>query len=108
MDAVIPYPWNSPHQKVARTHSSDKFADAFNEAQFVIALRSRIADVYPLVEFWKDKTEKPMEGIMEYIDPIIKDVLAKKNAMKHATAEEKADKEQNVTLLDDLVEKTEG
>ncbi|KIJ32051.1 hypothetical protein M422DRAFT_783590 [Sphaerobolus stellatus SS14] len=105
LDADLPYAWNSPRNAKAprTTHSSDKFAEAFSKAQFQIALRSRTADVYQLLEFWKDKTEDPMKDIMEFINPIVQEGLAKKKSMQLTTTEEK----EYLTLLDDLFQKTD-
>lgn len=83
-------------------HPSDEFATAFGRAQHTISLRAWRNDLWPITEFWEDKTRKDMKVIDGYINPILKDALAKKRAV-HQLALEETD-----TLLDHLVEHTDG
>ena len=107
LDAPLPYAHNSAHREtVALSHSSDRFAEAFIQAQQQIALRIRLGFMWPLLEFWKDKTEDAMEEINSFLNPALKDALAKKNKgeMKSSIAEGNY----STTLLDHLVAQTAG
>ena len=107
LSAELPYAWNSSrHHTVTQPHSSDKFAVAFTHAQYQIALRSRRMTLWRLSEFWKDKTKDDMNTIFEYIDPIIKEALAKKMAKTAVDTNKLLDMPK--TLLDHLVEQTDG
>jgi hypothetical protein len=87
-------------------HPSDKFFSAFGIAQHQVGFRARIADVYPLTEFWKDKTEEPMKDINAFIEPILESALERQ---KTADKNKNGPSDSNAyTLLDDLVTKTDG
>ena len=106
LHAPLAYAHNSPLRNTkTQPHSSTRFAVAFSQAQYRIALRSRFIGVWPLTEFWKDKTEDSMKIINDFIDPILKEALAKKGR-----AEDKLDADTNrsETLLDHLVSLTDG
>ena len=107
LHAPLAYAHNSPlHSSTdAKPHSSTQFAKAFSQAQSQIALRSRLAGMWPLAEFWKDKTEDSMKVIYDFIDPILKKALVKKG---RAGNKLDADASQSETLLDHLVGQTDG
>jgi hypothetical protein len=107
LSAHLPYAHNSPlRNKLAKPHPSDSFAVAFNQAQQQISLRSRLADIWPLAEIWKDKTKDTMKVINGYIDPILSEALAKKGGVKKSPVG--VDDHDGETLLDHLVEQTDG
>ncbi|KAF8510916.1 cytochrome P450 [Gautieria morchelliformis] len=101
LDAPLPYAHNSPRRELAsRTpHSSDMFSKAFGQAQTQIATRTRLAAMWPLMEFWKDKTKDSTKIIYNFIDPILKESLAKKAVADGADSQAK-------TLADHLVDHT--
>ncbi|KAF8636108.1 hypothetical protein AX17_003812 [Amanita inopinata Kibby_2008] len=106
--ASPPYPI-SPSSSPHHANPANAFAAAFLEAQEVIAYRERFGWIWPLFEMQRDKTVKPMKVVDGYIEPIIKDALAKKKAgafkeKKQEVGENLAEEE---TLLDHLVEITE-
>ena len=108
LGAPLPYAHNSPHKQiVTEPHSSDKFAKAFSQAQYQITLRSRYTGAWPLFEFWTDKTKNMMRTLYGFIDPILEEALAKKAAEEEKSQEHKGDGG-SVTLLDHLVEQTNG
>ncbi|KAH9950984.1 cytochrome P450 [Amylocystis lapponica] len=87
--------------------AAEKFAQAFGGAQFVISMRLRLGPIWPLWEMFENKTEARMRTVDAFIDPIIADALAKKDARVYE-GEEKAVEEQHddETLLDHLVRYT--
>jgi hypothetical protein len=104
LHASLEYAHNSPlHNTKSQPHSSSQFAEAFSQAQSQIALRTRLTWMWPLFEFWKDKTKDSMTVIYDFIDPILKDALAKK-----AAGEKSVDSTRSETLLDHLVAQTDG
>ncbi|KAG2006335.1 cytochrome P450 [Coprinopsis cinerea AmutBmut pab1-1] len=112
LDAGLPYPPKAaPYVSVQQTPAgkmADDFARAFMEAQEVIAIRERVGWIWPLLEFWKDKTVEPMKVVNAYIEPIVKDAIERK---KNALPEEKSGDEKEIqegqTLLDYLVNVTQ-
>lgn len=107
--ASLPYAWNSPRDKeVVTTHTSDRFAVAFTAAQHHLALRSRRASVWPLWELWKDQTKESMDIIYDFISPLIKEALSKKGLKQSGVGSEKEEDGQPTTLLDHLVQQTDG
>ncbi|KAF8590882.1 cytochrome P450 [Ramaria rubella] len=108
--AQLPYAHDSSRKEAVSTpHSSDKFATAFSQAQHQIALRARLTKVWPLAEFWKDKTKDSMKIIYEYIDPILHDALDKKKAVAEKNVSLSAEvlvNDRSATLLDHLVDQT--
>lgn len=105
LSAPLPYAWNSSKSHPAdKRHPSDLFARAFADAQNVVSRRSRQLDFWLLAEFFRDKSRKPMSTIYEYIDPILKDALARKTSgeTKHQSFSN-AEEAKSDTLLDDLL-----
>ncbi|KAF8585530.1 cytochrome P450 monooxygenase pc-3 [Ramaria rubella] len=108
LTARLPYAHNSTRKEtISTSHSSDKFAAAFSQAQHQIALRARLTSAWPLAEFWSDRTKNSMKVIHEYINPILDDALAKRNP----TVEGKdfpgnTVHDRSETLLDHLAEET--
>lgn len=117
LSAGLPYPSYhlSTQTSNSSTHPANVFAHAFSEALTNIAVRSRRGTNWPLAEFWTDKTEKHMTIIHDFIDPILKEAVAKKRnatASGEKTGEVGLRDDREVldgeTLLDHLVNYTEG
>jgi hypothetical protein len=108
LGAPLPHAHNSPHREIStKPHSSDKFAKAFSQAQHQIALRARLTTAWPLMEFWKDKTEDATRYIYGFINPILEDALSKK-AMVEKKSPINEDDGHSETLVDHLVQQTTG
>ncbi|EAU87478.1 cytochrome P450 monooxygenase pc-3 [Coprinopsis cinerea okayama7 len=110
LDAGLPYPAKfglTVHQTLSGKKADD-FARAFMEAQEAIANRERVGWIWPLFEFWKDKTEEPMKTVRAFIDPIVKEAIANRATQ---SLEEKTSGEKEIqdgqTLLDYLVNVTQ-
>ncbi|KAJ6526144.1 cytochrome P450 [Mycena vulgaris] len=116
LSAGLPY----PHYVAATSanapapHPADIFSAAFQEAQSVTSMRNRLGEHWPLTEFWVDKLDKPMGVVRGFLDPILREAIAKKQAMdklsvggarKAETGEREV--QEGETLLDHLVNYTE-
>ncbi|KAF8883907.1 CYP63 cytochrome P450 monooxygenase-like protein [Gymnopilus junonius] len=108
LSAGLPYPHNASYVTVKHTPEGDaanSFARAFSEAQEVISIRERYGWVWPLMEMSKDKSYEPMQVVSAYIEPIVKEALAKKQS--DVAAQEKGEEgSDDETLLDHLVRVT--
>jgi hypothetical protein len=120
LEAGLPYP-NSVSStplggtQPADTHPSSAFANAFQEAQMITALRTRFGEHWPLREFWSDKLAGPMSVVRGFLDPILKEAVAKKRAKGQTSIgddkkNEEGDREvqEGESLLDHLVNYTDG
>lgn len=83
-----------------------KFSEAFADAQLASAKRTRFGSLWPLFEFWKDTTVGHMDVINAFIDPILRDAVEKKKTS--ASRSEKKDIDEGDTLLDHLINYTDG
>ena len=112
----LPYPHNVVSSipldsEPAAASSSKAFSDAVFGALKMIAERQRFGWIWPLLEIFGDKTRKPMKIVDGFIQPIVKEALAKKRAGKlneKKREEASAHLEEGETLLDHLVQVTEG
>lgn len=82
------------------------FSEAFANAQLTTARRSRFGSLWPLLELWKDKTEDDMKIVNAFIDPILRDAVAKRKKPTEFT--DKKEIGEGETLLDHLITYTEG
>lgn len=114
ISAGISYPQNAPRstnsaiveaETIASRHPANLFAKAFGDALLVTAKRSRYGSLWPLAEFWKDKAKEHMNVLRGFVDPIIKEAIEKKRANDGMG---KAELEDSDTLLDNLVNHTDG
>ncbi|KAF8603600.1 CYP63 cytochrome P450 monooxygenase-like protein [Ceratobasidium sp. AG-I] len=97
LDAPLPYPHEAP------ADASATFAAAFGHAQEQLMLRFGLGKLWSLFELREDKTEKSMEVINAFTDPILEAKLRTKRegTMKHAGKGET--EKDGDTLLDHLV-----
>ncbi|KAH7888187.1 cytochrome P450 [Phlebopus sp. FC_14] len=114
LSAGLVYPPNSPLSKTVafENHPANVFAHAFLEAQIATSHRGRFGPAWRLGEFWSDRVKKHMDVCYRFIDPILKEALAKKKSMKQAgliSDEPSKDIEvvEGETLLEHLVNYTE-
>jgi cytochrome P450 len=100
----LPYPHNLAMTQAltGKAKIAEDFAQALADAQTVIAQRPRKSWVWPLFEIFKDDTIAPMRILNSFIDPILKEAIAKKQS--HASGEKHID--DDTTLLDHLVQVT--
>ncbi|EAU82482.2 cytochrome P450 monooxygenase pc-3 [Coprinopsis cinerea okayama7 len=114
--AGLPYPHDSPlHASTslaASTHPANKFALAFDEAQRLTAIRSRMGVNWPLAEFWRDRVKKEMVTINKFIDPILAAAVQRKRESGGVVGEKvgvggEREVKENESLLDHLVNYTD-
>jgi len=116
LSAGLIYPPSSPLSKdvAFENHPANKFAHAFSSAQIAAAYRGRFGSAWRLFEFFSDRVKAHMDVCYEFIDPILKEALEKKQILKEngLTDETVGTKDREVregeTLLDHLVNYTEG
>ncbi|EJD03501.1 CYP63 cytochrome P450 monooxygenase-like protein [Fomitiporia mediterranea MF3/22] len=103
--AGLPYSPNltlSQEKNEQPRDTASVFAEAFKNAQLVVALRSRVGDLWPLFEFWKDKTKDSMKIVDAFIEPILQDAVAKRKGPVSSFTSKK-EIEEGETLLDHLI-----
>ncbi|TDL19800.1 cytochrome P450 [Rickenella mellea] len=109
LQSRLPYPHGmKPAGDTERTQA-DIFAEAFGEAQYVIAFRSRQGDTWPLFEMFKDATKAPMKIVHAYLNPILREGIERqeKAELEGKVHEGKIDEiDEDETLLDHLVKHT--
>lgn len=64
---VLPYPHNVIGNQVDTPSAADAFSMALTRAQSVLAARANIGAIWPLLEIFRDKTEKPMKVVNSYL-----------------------------------------
>jgi cytochrome P450 len=105
--AGLPYPYNFTGPGIASKDSNNvalDFASAFTAAQTALAKRNMIGGSWPLFELLRDPTTEPMKVVNEFLEPILKDAIAKQQASQGLS---NADKDaEDETLLDHLVRQT--
>ncbi|KAI0089810.1 cytochrome P450 monooxygenase pc-3 [Irpex rosettiformis] len=113
LDAGLPYPSTSgvPRAYSSTDHPANRFANSFLQAQELTAKRSLFANAWPLWEFWKSKVDEHISTMDEFIEPLLKEAIAKKHQAKAKVKEdeEEADGkvEESGTLLGHLVNSTD-
>ncbi|OBZ76028.1 hypothetical protein A0H81_03501 [Grifola frondosa] len=108
LDAPLPYPHNCPaHEPTTQpANAAERFSDAVEAVQIVVADRLRAGWTWPLREIFKDKTEEDRAIVDAVLEPIVKEALRKK-AEKMNLGEGAGEKdEEDETLLDSLVQLT--
>jgi hypothetical protein len=105
LSAGLPYPSTSGRTAAHsdKDHPANKFAAAFGRAQDLTAKRSLFANAWPLMEFWRDKVAEQVATMDRFIEPLMKEAMAK----KHEGKDTKGDVEDG-TLLEHLVNSTDG
>lgn len=82
------------------------FAAAFNAAQHALARRNLVGGTWPLFELLRDPTREPMKVVNTFLEPILKDAIAKQKASQGFLDTEKG--AEGETLLDHLIRQTTG
>jgi hypothetical protein len=109
LSAGLPYPHNvsAPQSASFGTNTVHDFANAFLEAQIVISERERKGIVWPLYELFHNKTDKPMQIVNAYLEPIVKEALEKQKKAP-VTSDKTTELDDDETVLDHLVKLTSG
>ncbi|KAL6302061.1 cytochrome P450 [Sparassis latifolia] len=103
----LPYAHNArPLTPVSPVATAESFASAFAGAQHVIASRTRIGWVWPLLEITGERTVPHMRVVDAFLGPILAEALRKKE--QRAREGKQLDTEEGEgTLLDHLVQFTD-
>jgi hypothetical protein len=99
LSAGLPYPPTSSSSVQRNDHPSNLFVNSFLAVQIAAVSRMLYGNFWPLFEFWEDKVKKEMKTLYNFVDPIIENVLTK---------EREADKDKDITMLEHLVQFTNG
>lgn len=115
----LPYPHNGRPTPFAHPAGApvalapsraEAFATAFMRAQIVLAERATMGRIWPLFETRKNRTDEYMCVVNEYLDPILRNALRRKEEMASSAGGVSGDKESDdidgETLLDHLVRLT--
>jgi len=112
--AGLPYPhYSSLVNTISHDHPANKFSRAFDEVQRLIAVRARRGVNWPIAEFWTDKVMEQMKVINGFIEPIMRAAVIRKQAQhgdtkEQAVVEKDRDVKDGESLLDHLINYTEG
>ncbi|KAJ6624157.1 cytochrome P450 [Mycena sp. CBHHK59/15] len=114
LSTPLPYPFHVPQSQDTSTDLTlyNSFGRAFAEAQALTAVRIRYVSHWPLTEFWKDKIKDCMSVVHGFLDPILKEAIAKKRGARGFHSEVNHGKfqrevQEGETLLGHLVNYTE-
>jgi hypothetical protein len=114
LEAGLPYPNSVFSIPPWDTHPSSAFANALQDEQIITALRTRFGEHWPLRDFWNDKLAGPMSVVRGFLDPILKEAVAKKRAKGQTSVGDEQKNEdgerevQEGESLDHLVNYTDG
>ncbi|KZT68533.1 cytochrome P450 [Daedalea quercina L-15889] len=104
ISGLIPTIGRSKYAAVSTT-TAESFADSFREAEHVCSDRAWRGWIWPLFEMFENKTSKHMKAVDQFLEPIIRDALRKKD-MKSSEAERSVKDVEDGTFLDNLVHYT--
>ena len=108
LDSELLYPHTGSHfcdQAPARELSREEaFSRALVDAETVLIDRLHQGDMWPLLEFFKDKAEPHMEVMNRFLNPVLEEGLAKHAARTKAGLTDR----EGETLLDSLLRETTG
>ena len=106
----LPYPHHSAAKfSPEESTPAEAFAQAFAEAQKAISFRARIGAIWPWFELKGDKTASAMRVVNAFLDPILKQALAKTAQEKQTGLKRGSDEiDEDETLLGNLVRLTTG
>jgi hypothetical protein len=87
----------------------DAFTDAFETVAVLITRRGVQGDTWPLLELFKDKTEEPIQVIMDWLDPLVNQAMARKAKHVEANGGVKVSaRDDDTVFLDYLASTTDG
>ncbi|OSC98998.1 cytochrome P450 monooxygenase pc-3 [Trametes coccinea BRFM310] len=107
LESDLPYAHNDPigPKLVREPNVAERFAQAFSEAQQVIALRWQVGWIWHMQELLRDKAAEHMQVVDQFLQPILEEAIAKNRAAKSQGSISSVDHkpDENETLLDHLV-----
>ncbi|KAH9979194.1 cytochrome P450 monooxygenase CYP63 [Russula compacta] len=86
----------------------DQFTNAFETVAVLITRRGVQGDTWPLLELFKDKTEEPIQVIMDWLQPLVREALDRKAKRKEGNGDAKVSTHDDETVfLDYLADRTD-
>jgi hypothetical protein len=87
----------------------DVFTDAFETVAVLITRRGVQGDTWPLLELFKDNTEEPIQVIMDWLEPLVNEAMARKAKRVEADGGVKvSSRDDDTVFLDYLASTTDG
>jgi hypothetical protein len=87
----------------------DVFTNAFESVAVLITRRGVQGDTWPLLELFKDKTEEPIQVIMDWLEPHVRRALDRKAKRKEANGDAVVSaRDDDTVFLDYLADRTDG
>jgi cytochrome P450 len=86
----------------------DVFTNAFETLAVLITRRGVQGDTWPLLELFHDKTEEPIQVIMDWLEPLVKEALNRKAKRREAHGDAKVSaRDEDTVFLDYLADRTD-
>ena len=85
----------------------DEFTNAFESVAVLITRRGVQGDTWPLLELFKDKTEEPIQAIMDWLEPLVRQAMDRKAKRIEGDAKVSSHDDDTV-FLDYLSDRTDG
>lgn len=89
---------------IDRADEFDVFTEAFERVAVLVTRRGAQGTTWPLMELFKDKTEEPIQIIMDWLEPLVKHAVEKRDSMKGLQSPNVDDN----AFLDFLASQTDG
>ena len=87
----------------------DVFTNAFETVAVLITRRGVQGPTWPLLELFKDKTEEPIQVIMDWLEPLVRQALSRKAKRREANGDAKiSTRDDDAVFLDYLADQTDG
>ena len=88
----------------------DEFTNAFETVAVLITRRGVQGDTWPLLELFKDKTEEPIQVIMDWLEPLVRRALDRKAKRMEASGggAKVSSHDDETVFLDYLTDRSDG
>jgi hypothetical protein len=88
----------------------DVFTNAFETLAVLITRRGVQGDTWPLLELFKDKTEEPIQVIMDWLEPLVRRALDRKTKRMEASwgNAKVSSRDDETVFLDYLADQSDG
>lgn len=87
----------------------DVFTHAFESVAVLITRRGVQGDTWPLLELFKDKTEEPIQVIMDWLEPLVAQAMDRKAKRREAKGDAVVSARDDETVfLDYLADRSDG
>lgn len=88
----------------------DVFTNAFETLAVLITRRGVQGDTWPLLELFKDKTEEPIQVIMDWLEPLVRRALDRKTKRREASWGDAkvSSRDDETVFLDYLADQSDG